>query len=104
MKVCDETRRRIRLTLAAYAYEFGETLTMTDEEFDRTALEVDLTRKTGNKRMDEWWQRNFAAHTGLWVRNHPELERAKDTYRRLYGEETTRCCGFLLPILWDVIV
>ncbi|RID91843.1 hypothetical protein D2N39_11435 [Gemmobacter lutimaris] len=70
---CDETRRRVRLTLWAYAYEFRHDALVPDAVFDAEARRVDLSRSTSRPDLDQWWRDNFDPSTGVWIRRHPEL-------------------------------
>lgn len=90
---------RIRLSVAAYAYEFESTSIISDEEFDRLAKEVDPTVSTiekyhkGEQRkrykaLDRFFQNHFSPHTGQWIHKHPELDRVRFWYERLHKKET----------------
>lgn len=70
-----ERHRRIKLSVAAFAYERLSVSLISDAEFDRLCLEVDLSIDTGNERMDKWWRENFDPSTGMWVARHPEQPR-----------------------------
>lgn len=65
-----ERRNRIRVLLAAYAYEFSDTPIMSDAEFDKLALSIDLSIKTGKH--DTWFKENFEPHTGQWIHKFPD--------------------------------
>lgn len=67
-----ERRRRILLSLWAYAYELRSAPMVTDETFDRVARESRRYMITGLH--DEWWRIFFAPHTGQWVHAHPDLD------------------------------
>lgn len=67
-----ETRKRIKLSIAAYAYEFLSTPIMTDDEFDALAYSIDLKIDTRRPDLDAWFRRNFQPHTGMWINSHPE--------------------------------
>lgn len=67
-----ETRKRIRLSVAAYAYEYLSTPVMDDAEFDELARSIDLNIDTRRPDLDAWFRKNFQPHTGMWIRNHPE--------------------------------
>lgn len=72
-----ETRNRIRLSVAAYAYELlGESI-MSDAEFDELAKKIDVTIDTRRPDMDAWFRQNFQPHTGMWIHNHPEKNRLR---------------------------
>lgn len=83
--VCDETRRRVRLTVWAYAYEIENDPLVDDATFDRECREVDLAARTKRPDLDDWWIDNFDPSTGMWIRQHPEIKRAAALYRRLKG-------------------
>lgn len=67
-----ETRKRIKLSVAAYAYEFLSTQLMSDSEFDALAYSIDLKIDTRRPELDAWFRRNFEPHTGMWIYGHPE--------------------------------
>ena len=82
--ICEETRNRIRISLAAYAYEVLNESIISDHEFDMLALKVDLSVKTARPEMDEWFKVNFSPDTGHWVWKHPELSKLVDLYSCLH--------------------
>lgn len=67
-----ETRKRIKISVAAYAYELLGTPVMSDEEFDALAYSIDLKIDTRRPDLDAWFRRNFEPHTGMWIYGHPE--------------------------------
>ena len=83
--VCQETRRRVRLTVWAYAYEIEQDPLVGDDEWDRECLLVDLSVSTARPDLDEWWRANFSPDTGMWIHLHPEKHLAAHLYRRLTG-------------------
>ena len=76
-----ERRRRIRLSLWAYAYEIAGAQLVDDARFDAEAYKSDPQIETGH--LDDWWQACFAPHTGQWIHSHPELQRLADLYDRV---------------------
>lgn len=72
-----ERRRRIRLSIWAYAYEFLEQPIVDDATFDHEAYAVDLSISTGHPKLDRWFKRNFLPYTGQWVTTHPELKKLR---------------------------
>lgn len=70
-KVEVETRNRIMVAVAAYAYEVEASPIMDDAAYDKLAASIDLTVDTANPDMDAWFRANFAPHTGQWVHTHP---------------------------------
>ena len=83
-KVEIERRRRILLSLWAYAYEYVGEPMVSDAVFDAEAHKVDLSIDTGNPKMDNWFRKNFADYTGSWIGKHPELDRIKEIYENVY--------------------
>lgn len=79
-----ERRHRIRLSVAAYAYEFDNTSIMSDADFDQLALQIDPQVSTGHAVMDQFFRTQFQPDTGQWIHKHPELERVKQLYLRVY--------------------
>lgn len=76
-KVDQETRNRIKLCVAAYAYELLGHSIMDDAEFDSLAKQIDVTIDTRRPDMDIWFRQNFQSHTGMWIHNHPEKNRLR---------------------------
>ena len=74
-RVCLETRKRIRVSVAAWAYEVLNSSIMTDAEFDALAESVDLSIDTRRPDLDKWFRKNFKSYTGSWVHGHPDRER-----------------------------
>ncbi len=78
-----ERRNRIRLSIAAYAYEFENDIIMKDHEFDELALQIDTSINTGDLLLDTFFREEFHPDTGQWVQNHPDIEGLKRTYKRI---------------------
>lgn len=76
-----ETKRRIMVAVAAYAYEIKNNPIWSDAKFDRECLRINLKQKTGNRRMDKWFKANFDPSTGMWVVNHPNRKGLLRIYR-----------------------
>lgn len=51
-----ERRNRIRLSVAAYAYEYKNESIMSDAEFDALALQIDPSVSTGNRKLDTFFK------------------------------------------------
>jgi len=81
---CKETRNRIKLSIAAYAYEFKNNPIMSDAEFDELALKIDKSVSTTNSQMDEFFATHFQPDTGMWIHQHPELDKLDNLYERYY--------------------
>lgn len=80
---CHETRRRIRVAVAAWAYEVHDDPIISDAEFDALAREIDLNASTANSDMDDWFMQHFSPHTGQWVHQHPDTAGLERVYRAL---------------------
>lgn len=79
-----EIRRRIRLSVAAYSYEYEDESIMSDAEFDALCLEVKPNMKTGNVKMDRFFKNHFDPSTGQWIRKHPQITRIQQIYNDYY--------------------
>lgn len=77
---CRETRNRIRVAIAAYAYEVEADPIMSDAEYDALSRQIDPRKPTCNLRLDQFFRQHFSAHTGSWIHQHPDLAGV----RRLY--------------------
>ena len=75
-----EIRNRIRLSVAAYAYEYKNDAIMSDQEFDQLALKINVNEKTGNRKLDNFFKKHFQPDTGLWVHKHPEKNKLEQIY------------------------
>lgn len=76
-----ETRNRIRLAIAAYAYEVRNTSIMTDHEFDRLAQSIRPRMGTCHPLLDEFFITRFSPMTGMWIHHHPELRRIAELFQ-----------------------
>ena len=79
-----EIKNRIKLSVAAYAYEFLGDSIMTDHQYDELSLEINPNEKTGNEKMDNFFKTQFEPCTGMWIRNHPEIKRLDYLYKKYY--------------------
>lgn len=70
-----ERRNRIRLASAAYAYEILNESIISDAEYDELSNKINLNIKTGNKKLDSFFSKEFSSHTGQWIYKHPEKEK-----------------------------
>lgn len=79
-------RDRIRVAVAAWAYEKGPTPSMSDQEYDALSLRVHKYRKvaTGNSRLDNFFKRHFDHYTSLWIHKHPDQEGLRRIYLSVY--------------------
>lgn len=80
-----ERRNRIRLSVAAFAYEVvGESI-MSDAEFDRLARSIRPSVLTGKFNLDAFFLSRFSPDTGMWIHQHPELDKVRALYERRYA-------------------
>ncbi len=79
-------RDRIRVSVAAWAYEESYKPIMTDQEYDELSERVHSQRNvaTGNHRLDRFFQREFNPDTGLWVHRHPNIPALENIYARYH--------------------
>lgn len=82
----DEYQRwlRIRLSVAAWAYEVHDTSIMSDHEYDRLSLLVDPKVSTGNRKLDTFFRQHFDPSTGVWVLKHPETGKLDQLFRKYH--------------------
>lgn len=79
-----EIRNRIKLSVAAYAYEFKGDSIMSDHEYDELSRKINPNEKTGNDMMDEFFKTQFQPDTGMWIRWHPEIKKLDYLYNKYY--------------------
>ena len=79
-----EIRNRIKLSVAAYAYEFLNDSIMSDHDFDQLSLQINPQEETGNKKMDNFFKKHFKPDTGMWIRAHPEIGKLNYLYKNFY--------------------
>ena len=79
-----ETRRRIRLSVWAYAYEFENETIVSDAKYDVESFQVNLNIETGRLDLDFWFRAMFTPDTGIWIHKHPELVKVRQLYERWY--------------------
>lgn len=78
-----EVRNRVRVTIAAYAYELKNDPVMSDAKFDRLAGQVNLDVATDRPDLDDFFHRWFTPDTGMWIHHHPELDKLEGLYQML---------------------
>ncbi len=77
-----EVRRRIQLSVAAYAYEFESSPVMGDDLFDWFAGRICKHMGTCHPVVDEFFKVHFSPMTGMWIHHHPELDGIRRIYKR----------------------
>lgn len=83
-EVFDERRSRIRIALAAWAYERYDDPILTDAEFDALAQSIRPEVPTGHPKLDRFFREKFNPSTGQWIYAHPELAGIDATLRRVW--------------------
>ena len=79
-----EIRNRILVSVAAYAYEYLNAPIMSDADFDTLAQQIDITKQTGNKTLDTFFEKYFTPDSGMWIHKHPEKNKLKYLYEEYY--------------------
>ncbi len=79
-----ERHRRIKMAIAAYAYEFLDSPIISDGEFDAECRKINPSISTGKPDLDLFFRTEFHPDTGSWIHRHPELEKVALTYERWY--------------------
>jgi hypothetical protein len=82
-----ERRNRIRLSVAAYAYEVHDDPIMSDSEFDDLANKINVQKTTGNEIMDDFFREEFSPHTGQWIHKHPNKLRLENIYTKYFSRK-----------------
>ncbi|WP_159953220.1 hypothetical protein [Rhizobium sp. 18065] len=100
-EIAKETRHRILVAVAAYAYEFLSESILSDHEFDAMALAIRPEMKTARPwhtpdqkrrvaKLDKFFRTQFHADTGQWIHRHPELSLVAHKYETTYGNKKAR--------------
>lgn len=79
-----ERRNRIRLSVAAYAYEYKDDSIMSDAEFDALSYKIDVSVSTKSRKLDNFFKKHFEPCTGMWIRRHPEKNKLEWLYQKYY--------------------
>lgn len=93
-----ERRNRIKISVAAYAYEIMNQPIMSDAEFDALALQINPLINTvylpaSNDQLvkrillDQFFRTHYTPHSGMWVRLHPDLDGLANYYHKIYGNK-----------------
>lgn len=77
-----EVRARIRLCVATYAYEIADNPIMQDGAWDKLAQSINPRLGTCNPLLDEFFAGHFTPMTGMWIHQHPELDKIAAIYKR----------------------
>lgn len=79
-----EVRRRIQVSVGAYAYEIANAPLFSDNTWDSMAQLINPRMGTYHPLLDEFFATQFSPMTGMWIHDHPELEAIKRTHDRYY--------------------
>lgn len=79
-----EAKRRTKVAIWAYAYEFEDNPLVSDAIFDSECAKINPAVATTRPELDEWFKQQFSPHTGSWVHVHPDLERLRSLYNEYY--------------------
>ena len=92
-----EVRRRIQVSVAAFAYEFENNPVMGDDLFDWFAGRICKRMGTCHPILDEFFLIHFSPMTGMWIHKHPDLigirriyERSADHMREYFARPDVR--------------
>jgi hypothetical protein len=56
---------------------------VSDAEYDKVCASIDVKKRTGNSKMDSFFEFFFSADTGIWIHQHPEIDKIKSLWFRL---------------------
>lgn len=79
-----ERKARIRISVAAWAYENNLRPIMSDQDYDQLSKAINPRLATGNQRLDNFFRRHFSPDTGLWIHKHPNTQGLANIYHRYY--------------------
>lgn len=83
-------KRRVMVSLAAFAYEIRNEIIMSDSDFDKLCLQIDPSVNTGHPVLDKFFREKFDPSTGMWIRDHPELNKVEMLYDRSFSPSAVR--------------
>lgn len=86
-RVALEIKRRIKVSVAAYAYEVESESIMSDAEYDSLSKLINPAIETGHEILDQFFREKFTDYSGAWILDHPELHRVRHTYFSYYAPE-----------------
>lgn len=78
-----EKRNRIRLSLAAYAYEILNHPILSDNKYDQLAKIINPMVLTNNIVLDVFFMGVFTPDSGIWIHQHPEPSKLANLFDRL---------------------
>tara|TARA_R110001592_G_scaffold36754_1_gene123376 strand:- start:367 stop:648 length:282 start_codon:yes stop_codon:yes gene_type:complete len=82
-----EIKNRVKISVAAFAYEYLNSPIMSDADFDSLAQQINITKQTGNKTLDTFFEKYFTPDSGVWIHKHPEKNKLEYLYKEYYHEQ-----------------
>tara|TARA_R110001583_G_scaffold936_2_gene8165 strand:+ start:1455 stop:1712 length:258 start_codon:yes stop_codon:yes gene_type:complete len=80
-----EIKNRVKISVAAFAYEYLNSPIMSDADFDSLAQQINITKQTGNKTLDTFFEKYFTPDSGVWIHKHPEKNKLEYLYKEYYN-------------------
>jgi len=80
----NERRNRIRICIAAYAYEFKGRSILTQFDFDELCDRIHPDVDTGNLEIDQFFKTKYLPYQTSWIHWYPELDEIEKFYSSLY--------------------
>ena len=80
-----EIKNRIKISVAAFAYEYLNSPIMSDADFDSLSQQIDITKQTGDKTLDTFFEKYFTPDSGVWIHKHPEKNKIEYLYKEYYN-------------------
>lgn len=74
-EIDNQTRIRIQIAKAAYAYEVNDDPIIDDAVFDTLCRKVDVNIRTRRPDLDEFFRNEFSPETGRWIWKHPDFDK-----------------------------
>ena len=60
---------------------------MSDDNFDKLAKEINPEEKTGNRKLDNFFKKEFSDDTGMWIHRHPEKNKLEQIYLNYFKKK-----------------
>jgi len=81
-----ERRLRIQVTMAANAYEMEDCQFMDDAMYDISCRRIIPKVSTNHPVLDKFFREEFTPYTGMWIWQHPELDKVAALFNQHYKE------------------
>lgn len=82
-----EIKNRIRVCVAAYAYEIENDPILSDTEFDELCLKIKPDLHTNDEDLDKFFREEFDPNTGAWIHKHPNMAGIRRIVDFIRGQE-----------------